>query len=141
MRRMLTTEKINRLYDYAVAAPDGFTIEDVRRDLGWRRSDFNHVVNRLRKMFGTDDINLVCSPQGMNEPWLYKLVGNTDETKVWQDNRLGDAEERINTIRSIARSTVNMTDGRTTEGQRARIIDRSLGRLLEDLAELSGKLL
>lgn len=134
---MKSAEKIGRLFDYAASKPEGFTYQDVEKELGWKRPEFTKVHRMLRLMLGNDDqINLVCDPQGSNEPWLYRLIGDVDGAREWIGNRLRDSESRIGTIRSVCMSLVKATDGRTSDGRRARIMDKGLGRILEDLAEL-----
>jgi hypothetical protein len=91
----------------------------------------------LRLLLGNDDqINLVCDPQGTGQPWLYRLIGDVDGARSWVANRLRDSETRIGTIRAICSSLVSATDGRSADGRRARIMDKGLTRILEDLAEL-----
>jgi hypothetical protein len=135
--RSSEAEKIGLLFDYAAARPDGFTYQDVERDLGWPKPEFTKVHRKLRLLLGGDDqINLVCDPQGRNEPWRYRLVGNVEGARPWVGNRLRDSESRISTIQAICASLVRATDRRTTDGRRARIMNRGLGRILEDLADL-----
>ncbi len=130
-------EKISRLFDFAVEHEDGFTYQDVQEELGWKRAEFFKVANRMRLMLGNDDtINLVCEPQGPSEPWRYKLIGNLRDAGRWNGNRLQDCESRILTIHAVLASIVQAVDGRTSEGKRARVMHRMLGRLIEDLAEL-----
>jgi hypothetical protein len=130
-------EKIGQLFDYAAGRPEGFTYQDVEKDLGWRKPEFTKVHRKLRLLLGGDDqINLVCDAQGRNEPWLYRLVGNIEGARAWVGNRLRDSETRILTIRAICASLVRATDGRSADGRRARIMQRGLTRILEDLAEL-----
>jgi hypothetical protein len=126
-----------RLMEYAVSKPDGFTFQDIKDDLGWTRDRFNKVTRRLRSNQAADTINLVCNPQGVSLPWVYRLVGAGALVSPWQANRLGDAESRLITIKNVARSVVNGTNSRTNDGRRARIIEKSLNRLLEDLAEIN----
>jgi hypothetical protein len=134
-------EKINRLFDYAVSHPDGFTYVDIQADLRWRRKELLKVVKGLRSLLGSiDQINLVCDPTGPGQPWSYRLVGTVKDAQPWTANRLGDAETRLTTIRSVASSIAAGTDGRTTDGKRARLIKRALTRLLEDLADVNGQL-
>jgi hypothetical protein len=134
---MRASEGIGRLFDYAVEHPGGFTYRDIKDDLGWQRSYFFKISRKLRLMLGNDDqLNLVCETQGMNQPWLYRLVGNVDGARNWVGSRLRDAETRITTIRAVCASLVTATDGRTADGRRSRIMNKGLTRILEDLAEL-----
>ena len=95
------------------------------------------VVRRLRLVFAGDDINLVCEPQMLREPWVYKLVGNVEDARSWSTNRISDIETRLETIQAVAESLTNATDGRTIEGRKARKIHRTLGYLIGELAEIA----
>lgn len=133
---MRMAEKISRLFDYAVAHPDGFTRYDVQSDLGWPHKTFLEVSRALRKLFSDDTITLKCEPDGLRKAWRYKLIGAPDELRVWSANRTGDLETRLETMQAMATSMVNASDGRTIEGRKARAIHRYLTRLLEDLSEI-----
>jgi hypothetical protein len=133
---MKTTDKVNLLFDYAVRHQGGFTYEDIERDLHWRRPELFRIANRLRAVCGDDEkINLICEPQGQG-PWRYKLIGDFSDAKVWGKNRVGDCKARIMTVLAVLNSVVAATDGRTHDGRQARIMHRSLTRLVEDLVEL-----
>jgi len=134
---MKTSEKIGRLFDYAASKRDGFTYQDVAIDLEWDRGEFFAVARKLRIMLGNDDtINLVCEPQGQSQPWRYQLVGTVDDARGWVTNRMTDCETRVVTILAICATLVSATDGRTAQGRRARIMNKGLARIVEDLAEL-----
>jgi hypothetical protein len=128
--------QVDLLFDLAASRPDGFTYKDVNEVLGWDRPYFIKVARYLRLAFAEDKINLVCNPQGKNEPWLYELVGTLDDSRAWTTNRLLDAETRLHTVWSVAKSIVEGTDGRSREGRRARIIARACQRANEDLHDL-----
>ena len=69
---MRRTEKVNELWDFAVAHADGFTWADVRDEFPWAadRPGFFAVVRALRITIGAEDtINLVCEPQGSGQLW------------------------------------------------------------------------
>jgi hypothetical protein len=130
-------ELAGRLFDYAVGQPT-FTNRQAMAGLEIKHlATFNQAARRLRLILGEDDINLVCTPQGEGEPWLYELVGNLENAGPWVRNRLRDLEARIETQHAVSRSLVTATDGRTVEGRKARLFAKTLGRLQEDLAELS----
>jgi hypothetical protein len=134
---MKTAEKIGRLYDYAVEHPEGFTYQDIEKELGWRRTEFFRVAQQLRRLLGNDDqINLICDPQGGGQPWKYQLVGNFDQAREWGRNRTDDAESRLTTIGAVLASVVQATDGRSRDGRRAKIMQRAITRAKEDLAEI-----
>jgi hypothetical protein len=129
-------DSVGLLFDYAVSKPEGFTYEDVEQDLGWPRERFFSVTRRFRRMFAEDQINLVCEPQEQREPWLYKLVGKYDDARLWATNRVEDLVSRTHTIHSVSRTLTNATDGRSTEGRKARLIERKMRQLIEELGDL-----
>lgn len=134
---MKIAEAVGRLFQYAQAHQDGFTRLDVETDLGWNRSQFNKTVKRARWWLGDNKtVNLVCNPQGQNELYLYRLVGDGVLAAPWQNNRTRDAVTRLVTVRSTFRSLVSATDGRTNEGKATRYADKALGRLIEDLQDM-----
>lgn len=134
---MKAAEEVTRLFEYAVAHPDGFTRPDIYQDLGWNRSHFNKILKLARWWLGdTDTVNLVCDPQGDSAPWLYRLVGTGALAAPWQENRTGDMITRLVTLRSMSKSLARAYDGRTTDGKIARYADKVLGRLIEDLEEM-----
>jgi hypothetical protein len=141
MQNKLTkrAERARQLYDYAVGKPEGFTYEEVERDLGWERVRFFGVVRELRLILGDDDeITLPCEPQGPREPWLYRLVGNYDDVRPWVVNRLGDMEARIETLSAVAHTCARVTDARSIEGRKARKVSRTMDYLASELAEIGG---
>jgi len=131
-------ERRDSLFDLLVAMPEGVTVNEIGATLSiplWR---VNEVIRDLRLLLGdTDDINLVCTPQGQQERWNYALVGNLDGAREWTANRVGDTASRIRTMQAVMRSVVSASDGRTLDGKRARVIERSLRRLIEDLDDLT----
>jgi hypothetical protein len=134
---MKTAEKMGRLFDYAVDHPEGFTYQDIEKDIGWRRTEFFKVTRQLRALLGNDDqINLVCNVQGQHEPWLYRLVGNFEDSREWNRNRVDDAESRMATIGAVLTSVVKGTDGRSRDGRRARIMELAIRHAKENLAEI-----
>jgi len=124
------------LFSYAASKPEGFTRYDVQEELGWRSQRFRKAVRELRTIFATDEINLICDPQGQGEAWMYQLVGTFEGASPWVTNRADDMETRLVTMLSVATSLVNASDGRTVEGRRARILQRHFQRAIEDLADL-----
>ncbi len=52
------------------------------------------------------------------------------------DAALGLVQRQLEEMRDAARGAQHFTDGRTVAGRRARLIDKHLTRLLEDLADL-----
>ena len=137
MRRV---EKVNELWDFAVAHPDGFTWADCADKFSWaaRRTEFFRIVRALRLTLGNgDSINLTCEPNGPKQLWLYRLSGTYDAARPWTANRLGDMECRLETIAGVSKSLVAATDGRSADGRKARLIAKTVGRLTEDLQEMA----
>lgn len=131
------TERVTALFDILAGSPEGLTVDDMAAALGVSHHLTSDAIRELRLLLGdTDEINLICDPQGSRERWLYRLVGNLDGSRRWVANRLGDTESRLRTMQSIADSLVSATDGRTLDGRRARLIRKALVRLVEDLDEL-----
>lgn len=123
----------DELFDFAVSQPDGFTRGEVREQFSCSSREFDSVVRGLRQILGDDDnIFLVCDPQRRGG-WLYKLVGDTDGSRAWAVWMLSHSESRLETELSQARTLVKATDGRSIEGRRARMIERSLRHLREEL--------
>lgn len=134
---MLMDEKVQILWDYAVAHPDGFTRYDVQNDIGWSNSELSDVARHLRQFFADDVITLTATPQGQHEPWIYQLVGTLEAAGPWSRNRLLDTETRLSTIHAVAKSLVHATDGRQRDGKKARVIERTLRHLQENLAAIT----
>lgn len=126
------------LYDFAVSRPDGFTAPEARAKFAWDARTFRDALRTLRLTFADDSINLVCDPQGDSQPWLYRLVGTYDEASGWSANALQHAEARLETIEAVAQSVVGATDGRTTDGKRARLIYKTVHFLRDSLNVMSG---
>lgn len=134
MSRRRISENVALLFDFATAKPDGFTQPEAAAYLDVDERQMPRFINALRHEFADGDINLVCEPNGKGEKWLYRLVGRPEDARIWHTNRIGDTESRLETMQSVAHSMVGATDGRTIEGRKARVIDRQLTRLIEDLA-------
>lgn len=131
------TNRVNVLFDLLAGSPDGLTAGDIKAGLGCTKRLAENAIHDLRIVLGdSDTINVTCDPQGIRESWLYRLVGDIDGSRRWIANRLGDTETRLRTMQALAASLVNGSDGRTLDGRRARIIEKALRRLIEDLDDL-----
>ena len=126
------------LFTILVGAPDGLTIDDIASGLDCNMENAKRAVRDLRLLLGEDtDINVTCTPRGQGQRWVYELVGGTNPaTRGWVDNRTGDTEARLRTIRAVIASAVAATDGRSVDGRRARRIERGLRHMIEDLDAL-----
>lgn len=126
------------LYDLLVANPTGITVDDMMDLLDVSYETARKTIRDLRRFLGDDDeINVPCTPNGMNERWLYTLEATLENSQEWISNRLGDAESRLETMAAMTASLVRSTDGRSIEGKKARILDRAFRRAAEDLADLN----
>lgn len=133
----MSANLVEALFDFAVARPDGFTNADFMGEYDVSLKTFNQTANKLRAILADDTINLVCDPDGSRSKWQYRLVGSVENGSPWVQNRLKDAESRFSTISAVVRSLVKATDGRTVDGRKARLMDKSMRRLLEDLSEVN----
>jgi hypothetical protein len=125
------------LLDYALASPGGITVEDMMSQFGWNHGTANTAIRDLRLYLGDfEDIAFPGDPQGGTQPWLYRLVGNLDDIRAWASNRVTDADSRLRTMQASMRSIVNATNGRTKEGRKARVTEKALRRLIEDLDDI-----
>jgi hypothetical protein len=136
-RRRVTEEELSRLFDVLVEH-QALTIHEIATDLECAVRRAQEVVREFRVVFGEDDtINLVCDPQGEGEPWLYSLTGTVEGAGPWTTRRVLDAETRLETMAGVMSSVIRATDGRATDGRKARIIHRAIVRAREDLADLA----
>jgi hypothetical protein len=133
-------ERVVLLFDFLVAHPERVTMKQIMAHTRWAKSVTKQAIRDLRLSMGDQDtINLVCDPDP-SQPrgqYLYGLVGTVEKSRAWQTTRLLDTESRIETQLAVASSISAGTDGRSRDGKRARLIKKALGRLLEDLRELS----
>jgi hypothetical protein len=131
-------EHLTALFDYLAASPDGVTINDIADGLDVNLPLARKVVHTFRITYGADDeLNLVCEPNGHLQPWLYRLVGTISDAQAWVANRVADAEARLETMAAVLGSAARATDGRSTDGKKARILLRAITRAQEDLAEIA----
>lgn len=129
-------QHVSDLIDFLVASPEDVTIHEIADALQLSVRQAQGVVRSTRLWFEVSDtINLVCHPNGRG-PWLYSLVGDPTSTKEWSDRRVSHVDTELETIHAMLTTTVRNTDGRTIEGRKARIMERAVRRMLEDLADL-----
>lgn len=127
-----------RAFNFIKANPAGVTKYEVAEHLGLSVGYTEVLIHRLREVLGnTEDVNIPAEPPGYRGPWYYKVVGTMDETQPWADFMLANAETRIETLHSTAKSMVSATDARTREGRKVRAIAKQLGRLIEDLDDIA----
>jgi hypothetical protein len=135
------TDWSGRIFDELVAHPDGCTIYEMAEAIDMPLATARRAVHDARMILAQNDtLFILAEPQGPRAPWLYKLVdGKTIidvENSGWVPNRIGDAQTRVQLIHAAMRVAERATDGRTTNGRKARVIARTLGRLVEDLEEI-----
>jgi len=124
----------HELFDYLAARPDGVTMAAICHHFGWKRVATNEALRALRLILADgDSITVVSEPDTPSAPWLVRLVGTYDDARWYVTNRLGDLEARIETQVGVARSLEAATDGRSTEGRKARMIRSTLSHLVEQL--------
>lgn len=131
-----TSVTADDLFDFAVAHPQGFTRSEFRTDFPVTSREFDSLVRELRRILGDDDnIYLVCSTQGRGE-WRYQLIGNFDGSREWGVWMLAHSEARIETQQWLYRALVKALDGRTIEGRKAKMMERAMRHLHEELVAI-----
>src|SRR5262245_40860874 len=125
--------RMDALFDLLVARVT-VTIYDIMDELRCNHRAANEAVHDLRMLLAYDDtINLVATPQGPREPWLYSLEGSIDPSRPWITNRIGDSETRVTTINAVCRSLVSANDGRSIEGRKARVLEMGTRHIMEQI--------
>ena len=136
---MIAVARAGLLFDYAAEQAEGFLAQDALDELDLTRDQFRRAARTLRLILANDSINLICLQQGFGEPKRYHLVGTLDKAGPWVRQRMRGIESQLETVLAVSSSLVNSTDGRTVDGKKARLINRHVGRLVEDLGELDGQ--
>jgi hypothetical protein len=133
-------ERAEVLFD--LLADSDQTYVTVQAATGWNRPQIMKAVQVLRDILAAngDVISVTAEPQGKGQPWLYSLragnqITNAEESR-WINNRIGDAERRLTTIKHVLEVAVRALDGRTAAGQKARIYHMHLKRAEEEVALL-----
>lgn len=125
-----------RLLVFAMEHTDGYTWEDAAAEFSWSRRRVGQATHTLRVILATEPENLVCEQETPLRPWVYRLTDEKGHTRAWASNRVLDLETRLETMLGVAQSTVKATDGRTDPGKRARVMERGIRHILENLADL-----
>ena len=126
------------LVDYARVHRRKFTAAQAAKELGVSVSWITKAIKIVRDIRVGDTSTLVCHPQGRGLPWLYQLTRGPADFHWYQDYKLRDEETRMETSYHMAKTHRNVApDARTIEGKRAKLMEKALGRLLEDLADLT----
>jgi hypothetical protein len=130
-------DRRDALFDLLVSRPAGLTQAEIELLLPCRPDQAKQAIHDLRLFLGEfDDVNLPCSPQPGGGQWIYQLSGNLDDAREWFANRIGDAESRLRVMHAMFASIAKGTDVRTSDGRKARLIERGLRRVVEDLDDL-----
>lgn len=136
-KRLWINVMADALLEYAKSKPNGFTWVQAARHLGIKeRSVFYGVVQQVRLDLADDEMTLTCAPEHGRGPWTYRLVGMYEDAEAWATNRIGDAETRLHTMASYMAPVVRTTPDNTLDGQKARLIERGVRHLHEDLEAL-----
>ncbi len=133
--------RVDRMFDYLVEHPNAF-ISDMAADQGIEVKTARYVVKALRDWLGDeDDINVVCdvNPEKPNGERIYNLVGTMEAAQPWAITRLVDSETRLRTMRSVITSIRRGTNPRTLAGKKARVLERGLNRLVEDIDDIEAE--
>jgi hypothetical protein len=78
---------------------------------------------------------LILQHLGSSQSPLYVVTGDPVAIRRYAAFRIHDAEARLETTHGCVRGAVRITDGRSSEGRRARLIEKHTGRLLEDISD------
>lgn len=118
--------------------PEGMTMKDLATAMGEHERTVYRDVRRMRRRGDID--NIPATPNGHREPWLYRVTNDLETNSEWVANRIGDAESRFETMIGQAETLVRVTNGRTTNGRKARKIDRVLRYLMQELADIDSQM-
>lgn len=127
----------DELFDFAVAHPEGFTRGQACEEFTCASREYDTAVRELRRILGTDDnIYLACWTNGNRGQWRYQLIGNFDGAREWGAWMLAHSEARIETQQWLYRALVKALDGRTVEGRKAKMMERAMRHLHEELVAI-----
>lgn len=125
-----------RLLQYAMAHRQGWTKQQAADDLGYSMSSINQALMHVRRNLAVTTLNITSErPPGWG-PQVFSLVDTALDTNTWDVDRTKDLRGRITTAHAVAQSGVNASDGRSVDGRTARLIEKALRRLLEDVEDL-----
>ncbi len=136
--RLSRIAKVNAAFDLLVEGPQ--TGQELAKHLDVTVTTAQRVVHDLRLTLGNNDtITVMTNHQGRpNEPHLYELVGNYEDSIQWRKGRISDIEARLVTAEYSIMPIARGADGRTVEGKKAAKIERTLRYLREELAAMDG---
>lgn len=129
-------DRQDALVRFLAATSSGATLPEITAHLACSPAQARTSIHDARMYLGgADDVNIVCD-MDVNSDWRYHLVGSLKEAGWWIQNRLDDAETRARTMESVAASIVRNTAPGSTQGRKARVVERSLRRMREDLDDI-----
>jgi hypothetical protein len=126
-------QRVTQLFDFITDHPEGVTWEDISDHLLIDHGQTNRVIRAFRLEFANQSVNLTASPQGSLDKWLYTLDASSE---AWAENRIADAESRLETMAAMMKTVVNATNPRSLAGRKARKMEVAFRHLQENLAEL-----
>lgn len=118
--------------------PNGMTISALAIAMGENERAVYRDIRWLRRRGDLD--NIPATPNGYMQPWLYRVTNDLETNSEWVANRIGDAESRFETMIGQAETLIRVTNGRTTNGRKARKIDRVLRYLMQELADIDSQM-
>jgi len=137
-------DRAGRLFDALAETPDGLSLDQIIGTLKVPQRTAEQVLRVLRLLLGEgDDLFVVCDrdDDGIYRYRLMSAKAVVDaEWSQWTGTRTVDLESRLILFIAASKAAVAATDGRSKEGKIARIMERYMLRLAEDLAELDGRL-
>jgi hypothetical protein len=142
MRITLREQRRDQAFDVLTSDDaNGLTIDELADAIGCNDRQTRIAIHDLRLLLGDiDNVWITCDPSGWRQQWRYRVVRAGDmidnEETGWVPNRLMDAESRLVTIRSACAAATTATTPQSADGRKARMMLRSVNRLLEDLSDL-----
>lgn len=121
--------------------PEGLTKDEIATTTGHHLATISKGIRAARLILSDGDtMFILAEPQGFRKPWRYRLVDgsvipNAEET-AWTANRVLDAQSRVTLLSAAMEVATAATSSRTTIGKKARVLDKQLRRLKEDLEEI-----
>ena len=124
-------------FDFAMdRGAAGFTIEELAAHLGTPRVQVARgAIHRVRQLIRSDG-NIVCEPGKWRDSYLYRIEGDIAGAKTWIDSRRRDMESRLRTLWGVSQSLVLASTDGSADGRRARIVERDIRHLLENLEDV-----
>lgn len=127
------------VFTHLADAPDGLTLADLSEKTLRPLNAIRRAIRtcRLTLAAGGDTLFIVADPQGLRQPWLYRLVDGSAvvdaEESGWTANRIADSESRLRLINAGLATAVAATRANSTLGQKARTLQMHLGYIVQVL--------